>query len=137
MGSQKQLTQYLREVRDKPFRWGDHDCLIFSNAAFKAYHGYGYAEDWLGRYMKDGEPMLPSRLRVEYGVINFDELIEERLEPISYVPPKGAVCATKKADRWHIGYGLGISIGTKAAFLSQRGVVYFPLDDITKAWVAR
>jgi hypothetical protein len=137
MGSQKSLIEYLREVKDKPFRWGEHDCLIFSNAAFKAYHGFGYADDWLGRYMKDGEPMLPSRLRVEFGAIDFDEAIEEKLKPISHVPPKGALCATKREERWYIGYALGVCIGTKAAFLSQRGVIYFPLDDVTKAWVPK
>ena len=137
MGSQKQLNDYLREVKDKPFRWGEHDCFIFSNTAFKAYHGFGYADDWVGRYMRDGEPMLPSRLRVEFGAIDFDEAIEEKLKPIDYVPPKGALVATKKAERWHIGYALGICVGTKAAFLSQRGVVYFPLEDVTKAWVPR
>ena len=137
MGSVKRLNQYLREVKDKPFRWGEHDCFTFSNAAFQAYHGFGYADDWIGKYMVDGEPMLPSRLRVAFGAIDFDEAIEERLEPISYTPPRGALVATKKAERWYIGYALGICVGIKAAFLSQRGVVYFPLDDVTKAWVPR
>lgn len=137
MGSQKQLNDYLREVKDKPFRWGEHDCLIFSNAAFKAYHGYGYADDWLGRYMKNDNPLPLSRLRVEYDAVDFDQLIDERLQPISYTPPKGAICATTMADRSRIGYGLGISIGTKAAFLSRQGVVYFPLDNVTKAWVQK
>jgi hypothetical protein len=137
MGSQKQLNDYLREVKDKPFRWGEHDCLIFSNAAFKEYHGFGYADDWLGRYMKDGEPMLPSRLRVEYGAVDFDEAIEQKLQPISYTPPRGALVATKKAERWYIGYALGICVGIKAAFLSARGVLYLPLEDVTKAWVPK
>lgn len=137
MGSQKQLNDYLREVKDKPFRWGEHDCFTFSNAAFQAYHGFGYADDWLGRYMKDGEPMLPSRLRVEYGAIDFDEAIETKLQPISYTPPRGALVATKKAERWYIGYALGISVGIKAAFLSARGVLYLPLEDVTKAWVPK
>lgn len=137
MGSQKQLSEYLKQIKDKPFEWGVHDCFIFSNNAFKAYHGFGYAEDFIGRYMKDGEPMLPSRLRQEFNADSFDEAIEDRLKAIDYVPPKGSLVATKKAERWHIGYALGISIGTKAAFLSKNGLVYFPLDDITRAWVPR
>lgn len=132
---QKELNSYIREVKDKPFRWGQHDCLIFSNTAFKIYHGFGYADDWVGRYMQGDEPLLPSKLRTEFNAETFDEAIEERLKPINFIPPKGALCATKKAERWHIGYALGISVGTKAAFLSRQGVVYFPLDDVTKAWV--
>lgn len=137
MGSQKQLNDYLREVKDKPFRWGEHDCFTFSNAAFRSYHGFGYADDWIGRYMRDGEPMLPSRLRVEFGAVDFDSAIEQKMKPIDCVPPRGALVATSKAERWYIGYALGICVGIKAAFLSQRGVVYFPLEDVTKAWVPR
>ena len=94
-------------------------------------------DDWIGRYMRDGEPMLPSRLRVEFGSISFDDAIEERLDPVLHVPPRGALCATKRAERWYIGYALGISVGTKAAFISRQGVLYLPLDDVIKAWVPR
>lgn len=137
MGSEQGLNEYIRAVRDKPFRWGEHDCLIFSNDAFRAYHGFGYADQWLGRYMRGDEPMLPSQMRVEFGKIDFDEAIEEILQPISYVPPRGALVASKLTDRWLIGYALGISVGTKAAFLSRRGVVYSSLDDVIKAWVPK
>lgn len=137
MGSGTSLNEYIKSVRDKPFEWGVHDCLIFSNTAFRAYHGWGYADDWLGRYVKDGNPLLPSQMRVEFGAIDFDEAVGERLQPITHVPPKGALVATKKAERWAVGYALGISVGIKAAFLSRQGVVYFPLDDVAKAWVPK
>jgi hypothetical protein len=87
--------------------------------------------------MRGDEPMLPSQMRVEFGKIDFDEAIEERLQPISYVPPRGALVASKLTDRWLIGYALGISVGTKAAFLSRRGVIYSSLDDVIKAWVPK
>jgi hypothetical protein len=137
MGSLKQLNNYICEVRDKPFEWGKHDCFIFSNSAFKAYHGYGYADEWVGKYLKDGKPMLPSQLKAEFGVNDFEEAIATKLQEISYVPPRGALVATKRAERWHIGYALGVSVGMKAAFLSQKGVIYLPFDDVVKAWVPR
>jgi hypothetical protein len=137
MGPIIKLNEYIRSVRKKPFEWGKHDCLTFSNDAFRAFHGFGYADDWLGRYIKDGKPLLPSQMRVEFGAIDFDEAVEVKLEPISYVPPRGALVATKKIDGWYIGYGLGISMGSKAAFISKWGVVYSSLDDVVKAWVPR
>lgn len=137
MGSQKQLNEYIRSVKDKKFEWGKHDCFIFSNSAFKAYHGYGYADDWVGRYMKDGEPMLPSRLRDEFKAQDFDQAISSKLQEIDYVPPKGSLVATKMAERWHIGYALGISVGIRAAFLSRQGIIYLPFDDVVKAWIPR
>lgn len=137
MGPEKRLNSYIRQFRSEPFRWGQHDCLTFSNGAFKAYHGFGYADDWLGRYMNGADPMLRSQMRKQFGAETFDEAIEQRLEPVGHVPPRGALVATKRAEKWLIGYALGICVGTKAAFVSRAGVVYYPLEEITKAWVPR
>lgn len=137
MGPQKRLNTYLRAVRSEPFRWGQHDCLTFSNTAFKLYHGFGYADDWLGEYMNGDDPMLPSRMRQKFGAQTFDEAIGRKLKEIDGVPPRGALVGTKMVERWMIGYALGVCVGTKAAFLSRRGVVYSPLDDIDKAWVPK
>lgn len=139
---QKDLSIYLKEVKDKHFHWGEHDCLIFSNNAFKAYHDFGYAEDWFGRYSVGNEPKTTQEMREEFGVNSFDEMIDSKLTRIDYVPPKGAVVATKQNQHRHralrfIPYALGISIGTKAAFLQDEGVIYLPLDAITTAWIAK
>jgi hypothetical protein len=137
MGSSHRLNDYIRSVRGKPFKWGHHDCLIFSNDAFKAFHGFGYADDWVGEYMAGDDPMLPSRLRDRFKAQTFDEAIEKRLDPIGYTPPRGALVATKQIERWLIGYALGVCVGTKAAFLSRAGVIYSPLDEIDKAWMPK
>jgi hypothetical protein len=137
MGPEKRLNSYLRAVRSEPFRWGKHDCLTFSNGAFRAYHGFGYADDWLGEYMAGDDPMLPSRMRDKFKAHTFDEAIERKLQGVNHVPPRGALVATKKAERWLIGYALGICVGTKAAFLSRAGVVYLTLDEIDKAWMPK
>lgn len=137
MGPRERVNEYIRSIRGKPFEWGVHDCLTFSNTAFKLYHGFGYAEDWIGQYMNGADPMLPSRMRAKFGACSFDDAINRRLYPIEYTPPRGALVATKKAERWLIGYALGISMGTKAAFLSRAGVFYSPLEDVDKAWLPR
>jgi hypothetical protein len=137
MGPSQRLNSYIRSVRSEPFRWGHHDCLIFSNTAFKHYHGFGYADDWLGRYMDGSNPLLPSKLRREFGADSFDEAIADKMQEISYTPPKGSLIATLRAERWAVGYSLGICVGIKGAFLSRGGIVYLPLDDIEKAWVTK
>ena len=134
---QKELNQYIREIRREPFRWGHHDCLTFSNTAFKICYGFGYADDWLGGYMDGDDPILPSKMRKKFGADSFDEAVGRKLQEVSHVPPRGALVATKKVERWLIGYGLGICVGTKAAFLSRGGVVYSSLDDIDKAWMPK
>lgn len=137
MGSGASLNQYIRSVRHVPFEWGVHDCLTFSNAAFKAYHGFGYADDWIGQYMSGEDPMLPSVLKRKFKHESFDEAVAGRLREVEGIPPKGALVATRRAERWLIGYALGISMGTSAAFLSRRGVVYSLFEDVDKAWLPR
>jgi hypothetical protein len=137
MGSRDSLNDYIRSIRKKTFAWGEHDCLVFSNAAFKVYHGFGYADDWLGEYMNGDDPLIPSKLKAKFKAESFDEAVERVLDPIDYTPPRGALVATLKAERWVVGYALGISMGSKAAFLSRAGVVYFPLDTVAKAWLPR
>jgi hypothetical protein len=137
MGPSQRINEYIRSVRREPFRWGHHDCLIFSNTAFKLYHGFGYADDWLGRYMNGDNPLLPSKLKQEFKADSFDEAVADKVQEISYTPPKGALVATLRAERWAVGYSLGICVGIKNAFLSRGGVIYLPMDDIEKAWIPR
>lgn len=137
MGPGKRLNDYIRSVRSEPFRWGHHDCLIFSNDAFKAFHGFGYADDWLGRYMDGANPLIPSKLKQEFKADSFDDAIADKMQEISYTPPKGSLVATLRAERWAVGYSLGICVGIKGAFLSRGGIIYMPLDYIEKAWIPR
>ena len=139
MGPERKLSEYLKAVANEPFKWGSHDCLTFTNGAWKAMYGYGWADDWLGRYMKATEygdrPLRPDQLRAEFGYFAFSKAVDERLQRAGPIPPRGALVATKKVERMAIGYGLGICVGSKAAFLSRSGVVYSSITDIAKAWV--
>ena len=50
MGPQERLTAYIRAVEGAPFVWGEHDCLTFTNGAYRAMHGSGWADDWRAGY---------------------------------------------------------------------------------------
>jgi len=52
MAVRERLNSYLKDIRGKPFSWGEHDCLTFTNDAFVQMYGSGWADDWLGRYME-------------------------------------------------------------------------------------
>ena len=139
MGPQKQLNNYVKRVKDTPFKWGHHDCLTFTNGAWRSMYGRGWADDWLGRYMVEtsyGErPMRGDQLRNEFGFFSFVEAVDKKLTRVDCVPPRGALVVTDKAEKWGIGYGMGICMGIKAAFLSRKGVIYMPVTDIAKAWI--
>lgn len=135
MGTRESLNAYLKDVRDKPFEWGVHDCLTFTNNAFHAMYGEGWADDWLGRYMVDGRAMRRRELIQEFRKTDFIKAVDERLTRVNYIPPLGSLVTTKQSQRWVIGVAMGICTGTKAVFLSKQGVLYLPLDAIEQAWI--
>jgi len=135
MGMRESLNSYLSWASDKPFEWGKHDCLTFTNNAFHAMYGEGWADDWLDRYMKDGVPMRRDQLRKEFGFSSFISAVDARLQRVKHIPPLGGLVLTKRAQRWVIGGAMGICTGAKAVFLSKEGMIYLPLDYIHQAWV--
>lgn len=137
MGPRERLNQYLRSVKNCPFEWGQHDCLTFTNDAFAAMYGAGWADDWLGRYMDGNRVLRANELRLEFKYSDFYMAVDARLDRVHHVPPLGALVTTKKARKWVTGVAMGICTGTKAAFLDKVGVIYLPLDDIDAAWVQR
>jgi len=67
MGQRESLNAYLKSVKDKPFEWGKHDCLTFTNNAYRQMYGIGWADDWLGKYMKDAQLLRRKDLEKEFG----------------------------------------------------------------------
>ncbi len=135
MSPRDQLNAYLVSVSGKPFSWGSHDCLTFTNDAFRKMYGSGWADDWLGRYMNGGKVLGRSELKREFKHSNFYRAVDDRLQRVDHVPPLGALVTTTKARKWVTGVAMGICTGTKCAFLDKVGVIYLPLDDIDAAWV--
>lgn len=135
MGQRESLNDYLKSVRDKSFEWGEHDCLTFTNNAYKAMYGKGWADDWLGRYMSGSITLRRNELKKEFGFSSFTSAVDNKLQRINHIPPLGALVTTKEAQRWIIGVAMGICTGTKAVFLSKDGMLFLPLDYIHQAWV--
>jgi len=135
MGSRRSLIAYLREIKDTQFQWGVHDCLTFTNEAWRRMNGDGWADDWLSRYMINGKPIGRDAMREEFGFNTLEEAISDRLTPISCVPPVGALITTDKARKWLTGVAMGISTGRRGVFLNTKGVIYMPLTDIKDAWI--
>lgn len=136
MGPERSLAAYLRHCDALSFEWGVHDCLTFTNGAFAAMYGRGWADDWLGRYMINGRPMRRDELRKEFGWATIEAAIDTKLSRSGKYPPRGALVTTKHAQRWVTGVALGICTGNRGTFLSKEGLIYLPIDLIENAWVA-
>jgi hypothetical protein len=132
MGPQASLNRYLREIAHTPFRLGRHDCLTFTNEAWRRMYGHGWADAWQGRYLR---ARSASDLQREYGHLTLEEAVGERLRPCVGIPPRGALVTGVAAGGWLTGKAFGIAVGANAAFLSGSGVIYLPISDIHTAWV--
>ncbi|MEI4485592.1 hypothetical protein V8J36_05275 [Frigidibacter sp. MR17.14] len=133
------LQAYLREVRQRPFCAGEHDCLIFANEAWRRMHGVGWADDWLGRYLgRAGLIRAAHELRAEYGFDSAEAAVDARLTRVAGLPPRGALVLSPGAveARWILGASFGICLGTHAAHPGHHGLAFLPITDITAAWVA-
>lgn len=123
-------------MKDEPFVWGKHDCFTFTNDAFRAFHGFGYADEWIGRYMKDDvTPLRRRELIAEYGHSSIDAALDQILIRTPQRAQMGALVTTKKHHRWITGVALGISLGSRCIFLSKSGILKINVEDTDKAWV--
>jgi hypothetical protein len=100
-------------------------------------YGKGWGDDLAGRYMDAGRPLTRFQLRREYGYQNVEDALSERLSQAYSVPPRGALVVGSSGviQTRYMGVGFGISVGSNAAFLSEAGVVYYPIEYIDSAWV--
>jgi len=135
MGQRERLNDYLESVRNVNFQWGKFDCLIFTNNAFKAMYGEGWADDWLGRYMDGDRFISRSELRKEYKHSTFVPAVDKKLTRIDYVPPLGALVASDIEQRFAIGYVLGVSVGSKVCYVGKSGLVWRPFETVTYSWI--
>ena len=133
MGKISRLNEYLSEVCDVPFGWGVHDCFTFTNGAWKAMYGQGWADDWLGKYMTEGKPMRRDELRKTFRFGGIDAALRSRLTPYDR-PVLGSLVTTSKSQRWMIGVAMGISLGSRCVFLSKDGLIKLNAEDVQSSW---
>lgn len=133
--TRNRLNDYLSVVRDKPFEWGEHDCYTFTNNAWTAMYGRGYADDWMGKYMYKGKPVGAKTLKKRFGFDTLEEALDSKLQRIDYVPPVGSLVITDQAYEYATGAALGISLGVHAVYVGESGLVFNKIDQIKGAWV--
>jgi hypothetical protein len=130
------LNTYISEVRDTPLQLHQFDCFMFTNTAFQRMHGEGWADDWSGKYISDtGLYKTKSQLIKTFGYNSLESAIDAKLTRIAHVPPRGSLVTALAPPRWSIDRALGISIGTKAAFLGKSRLIFLPIQKIENAWV--
>lgn len=129
------LNDYIEEIKRRPFTWGTHDCLVFTNTAFTKMYGKGYADDWVGIYYDNGRNVPIKELKKRFDYSNLKDAISDRLLE-KKIPAIGDLVLTKKsaAHVWYIGAALGICLGNRAAFVGTHRLEFLHLDEIDYVW---
>lgn len=120
------FDKYLEQSRQKPFAWGDHDCITFANKACAAQKGYGFADEFLGKYTTSQGALLTYRRWLKSS--NHSTLIEavdDRLERLkTNIPPIGSIVA-KQDDLANavLPIKFGVCVGRLIAFVGADKLV--------------
>lgn len=127
------LDDLIDSLRDKPFAWGENDCLNFANQAHLAITGKSLAGDWVGNYTTAfGAKRHYLKLLKQQGFADIQQALDKRLLRIHVkLPPRGSLVG-RASDNQVTGLMLGVCIGESIAFISDKGVVFLPAqaDDI-------
>jgi hypothetical protein len=123
------LSRYLLRVRDRPHKYGEHDCMLFVAGAVKALTGRDPAKGHRRKYRS--EKTAASYL-LKLGFKTPAAMVNAHLKPKSLAfAQRGDVVADREGTP-------GICMGDFAFFVGrageQEGLVRKPLSDLKKAW---
>ena len=125
---EKDLELYIEEIRNEPFNWGLHDCVVFANQVVKVQTGKGFLDDHLPEYdtaLKANRTY--QSILTAMKVDSLKEAIDTKLRRfIGLIPPKGSIVCKEHKQRmeYGIGYNLGVAIDNRAGFLSEKGLEF-------------
>ena len=127
------LYRYLEDVKDKPFRWGSHDCFTFAIDVLDVAWGLDYSH-FKGDYADARGALLHyARFRGEQGKGTFIEIANFLLDEVEH-PRDGDLCG--KDNAWTgarmgaYAYGSFVSVG-------RDGLAYEPLGSGDYVWRPR
>lgn len=133
------LSCYLDRVRDEPFKWGEHDCVMFCSGAVKAITGKDLVSKHAGSYTDKREA---AQLLRELKTGTLKQAVTKRLgKPVHVAQAgKGDIVLRNKA--------IGVCVGRWTWFVGEQtvgfsyegipytkeGLVEWPTLDCDCAW---
>jgi hypothetical protein len=127
MGRYALLHEYLSEVKDKAFSWGEHDCCTFACGWVEKYTGKDYMQEYRGAYTSSlGAARL---LKKEGGLPQLAEKVFGRSHPIAFASVGDVVCGDSGN-----GLALGVCVGETSFFVGPDGLVKLLTFDLERFW---
>jgi len=128
-GWERRLAEAIAAARDRPFRWGRHDCATFAfDLRRDIAGGYDVAALWRGRYTTArGAVRVMRRLGWQTLEAAGRDLLGEPLASVHLAQRGDLVLADT-------GLGFGVCLGAKAAGIAPEGLILVPLSSCALAW---
>lgn len=126
----EKLADYLLQVKDMSFKWGENDCALFVCNYIKLVTGEDHAFKFRGKYHTEKGALLA--LKRIGKVPDLHSLATDKLgPPISISMASRGDIAEIVTD---LGPTLGIIFNDKVFFLGLKGLCYFPISLAHRAW---
>lgn len=110
----------------QPFKWGENDCCLFAADCLIEIYGIDFAEEFRGYKTAAGAYKRLAKAGGLYAVLDskFGPAINPKLAK------RGAVVS------FYVGkeLALGVHIGDKIAAVSEKGLIFLPMEVVDKAW---
>ena len=128
-GWELRLAEAIETARDRPFRWGRHDCAIWAFDLRRDLTGcFDVAALWRGRYTTErGAVRVMRRLGWQSLEAAGRDLLGEPLPSIHLAQRGDMVLA-------NTGLGFGVCLGARAGGIAPEGLVLVPLATCALAW---
>ena len=128
-GWEHHLAETIEASRDRPFRWGRHDCATFAfDLRRELAGGHDVAALWRGRYTTArGAVRIMRRLGWQSLQAAGRDLLGEPLPSVHLAQRGDLVLA-------NTGLGFGVCLGARAAGIAPEGLVLVPLAACAFAW---
>jgi hypothetical protein len=128
-GWELRLAEAIEDARDRPFRWGRHDCATFAfDLRRDLAGGHDVAALWRGRYTTArGAVRVMRRLGWQSLEAAGRDLLGEPLPSVPLAQRGDLVLAGT-------GLGFGVCLGARVAGIAPEGLVLAPLSSCAFAW---
>lgn len=133
---EERLSAYIQSVYTRPFRFGQHDCILFSASAAEAMTGVDIAADFRGRYQDKKGAAAILKSQGEGTLLRTLDAVLDRRKP----------SRARRGDFVMFERSVGVCLGGEAAFVGEErladkagvvmrsGLVMIPRRLWAKAW---
>tara|TARA_R110001632_G_scaffold9645_1_gene36786 strand:- start:2940 stop:3380 length:441 start_codon:yes stop_codon:yes gene_type:complete len=137
-----ELSKYIDRCRDKPFKLGSHDCMIFASECVKIQTGQDVFSDFRGAYSTPLSALIHYRAKAKglgypEGASVVDILSDRLTQFDGRYPPRGCITARNVKDK-NVGadWMLGVRLRRYSAFLSPEGMIFLEREPSDLFWSA-